>query len=395
MDMDYILFSRQFFEATGIYVNLLLNGEVIYSSFGEEIALQPQARWEVYPADRNPEFSSINPDLEHGHVHIEGTGYDLFLGPVLTAPVTPELIREFFEETQLPAAYREEAAEILSHMPIRSHPQFIRYLCFLHLCLNHKEARVDDLYREAENSRSSRHQRAADSWVEAGENESSLSHLDYEEQLYHLISRGDQGNLKRFLEKNRNFAESELKARTPLRHAKNSFIALAAKAGTLGAVRGGADPERIARLTDQYILECEQLRTLDEVRRLRYILLMDLCQRAGEAALPQGASMEIRRCLAFIRASNNRRISVEDVAGVIHRSASYVTRRFKEELGLSVSDYITASKMEEALDLLQYSDLSLSQISAYLDYSSQSYFQNVFKKHYGYTPASARKGAGH
>ena len=54
MDMDYILFSRQFFEATGIYVNLLLNGEVIYSSFGEEIALQPQARWEVYPADRHP-----------------------------------------------------------------------------------------------------------------------------------------------------------------------------------------------------------------------------------------------------------------------------------------------------------------------------------------------------
>ena len=46
------------------------------------------------------------------------------------------------------------------------------------------------------------------------------------------------------------------------------------------------------------------------------------------------------------------------------------------------------------LDLLQYSDLSLSQISAYLDYSSQSYFQNVFKKHYGYTPASARKSAG-
>ena len=116
-------------------------------------------------------------------------------------------------------------------------------------------------------------------------------------------------------------------------------------------MRGGADPERIARLTDQYILECEQLRTLDEVRRLRYILLMDLCQRAGEAALPQGASMEIRRCLAFILASNNRRISVEDVAGVIHRSA-------------------------------------------YLDYSSQSYFQNVFKKHYGYTPASARKSAG-
>ena len=47
-------------------------------------------------------------------------------------------------------------------------------------------------------------------------------------------------------------------------------------------------------------------------------------------------------------------------------------------------------KLEEAKSLLTHSDKTLSEISNYLCFSSQSYFQNVFKQKFGLTPKQYR-----
>jgi AraC-like DNA-binding protein len=48
-------------------------------------------------------------------------------------------------------------------------------------------------------------------------------------------------------------------------------------------------------------------------------------------------------------------------------------------------------KLEEAKSLLKFTDKSISEISEYLCFSTQSYFQNVFKKKYGMTPKKYRE----
>ncbi|HBA68914.1 MAG TPA: hypothetical protein DCZ40_06105 [Lachnospiraceae bacterium] len=48
-------------------------------------------------------------------------------------------------------------------------------------------------------------------------------------------------------------------------------------------------------------------------------------------------------------------------------------------------------KLEEAKSLLTYTDKPISEISNYLCFSSQAYFQNVFKKKYEITPNEYRK----
>ena len=80
-----------------------------------------------------------------------------------------------------------------------------------------------------------------------------------------------------------------------------------------------------------------------------------------------------------------------DVAEHIGRSRSYLTNKFKKELGFDVSSFIMRCRLEEAKSLLTYSDKTLSEISTYLCFSSQSYFQNIFKKKYGITPLNYRK----
>jgi AraC-like DNA-binding protein len=389
--MDYIAFCKHFFAATGIPTALYFEGHIVYSALAEVLSFQPLDAWTIYTPSRNPEFSCINPNLEYGHVRIEGTGYDLFIGPLFTVPVTEELVREFLEDSKTPPEYREASAELLHGIPSGSHPQFIRYLSFLHLCLNHKEADTENFFAEKSESSDERSARALHTAIEAKENESLQNSYDFERKLYRLIQLGDTGRLKTFLEKTREFPREGKMARTPLRQVKNILIGVAEKAGLLGAIPGGVDVERVYQLINLYILECEQMQTIDEVRRLQYIMLMDFCQRAGASKLPKGVSAEINRCMNYIQSHTNGSITVDDVAAQIHRSSSYLARRFKAETGMSVGDYITKCKLEEACDLLIYGERSLAEISAYLGYSSQSYFQNVFKKQYSITPMQYRK----
>ena len=95
--------------------------------------------------------------------------------------------------------------------------------------------------------------------------------------------------------------------------------------------------------------------------------------------------------MTYIRNHTNEPISVEAAAAHTGRSASYMMKHFKGELGIRMGAYIMRCKLEEAKSLLTYSEKSLAEISSYLCFSSQSYFQNVFKKQYGVTPLQYRK----
>lgn len=121
------------------------------------------------------------------------------------------------------------------------------------------------------------------------------------------------------------------------------------------------------------------------------IMLLDFCQRAEETRIPEGISPDVYQCMTYIRNHTNEPISVEAAAAHTGRSASYMMKHFKGELGIRMGAYIMRCKLEEAKSLLTYSEKSLAEISSYLCFSSQSYFQNVFKKQYGVTPLQYRK----
>lgn len=79
------------------------------------------------------------------------------------------------------------------------------------------------------------------------------------------------------------------------------------------------------------------------------------------------------------------------VANHVGFSYSFFSKQFKSETNKTINQAILGAKIEEAKELLAYTDKSISHISSYLAFSSQSYFQNQFKKLTGYTPLQYRK----
>jgi len=84
-------------------------------------------------------------------------------------------------------------------------------------------------------------------------------------------------------------------------------------------------------------------------------------------------------------------LSREEIANHVYLNPDYLTRLFKKECGLSISDYLQQQRIEYAKKLLAGSDQSISDIALASGYSNLSYFSTIFKKATGTAPADYRR----
>lgn len=100
------------------------------------------------------------------------------------------------------------------------------------------------------------------------------------------------------------------------------------------------------------------------------------------------------RALQFIRARACSGISVDDVARACGLSRSVLQRRFRGAVGKSVLEVIQSIKVRRARDLLEFTQLGLSEVAERSGYSSQEYFTASFGRQVGSSPLAYRRGAG-
>lgn len=70
---------------------------------------------------------------------------------------------------------------------------------------------------------------------------------------------------------------------------------------------------------------------------------------------------------------------------------TYLSNLFSEVKGITIQQFIIIHKIERAKELLMYDELSLTEISYKLHYSSVAHLSNQFKKITGLTPSDYKK----
>ncbi|WP_078434825.1 response regulator transcription factor [Metabacillus halosaccharovorans] len=89
--------------------------------------------------------------------------------------------------------------------------------------------------------------------------------------------------------------------------------------------------------------------------------------------------------------SSSQHISLEVIARKFYVSKEYLTTSFKKKYGCNVTEYIIASRMEKAKELVITTTLQYKTIAEMVGYEDVSYFYRVFKKFYGCSPGTIRK----
>ncbi len=93
----------------------------------------------------------------------------------------------------------------------------------------------------------------------------------------------------------------------------------------------------------------------------------------------------------YIMENSSKDISLEMIAERVNLSPYYISKLFKEQLGLNYIDYLTECRIERAKSLMCDSELSLKEITFEIGYNDPNYFSRVFRRVYGITPTEYRK----
>lgn len=102
-------------------------------------------------------------------------------------------------------------------------------------------------------------------------------------------------------------------------------------------------------------------------------------------------SSQIDKAIEYIRKNIHQNISRSEIASSIYMNPEYLSRLFKKEKGISLSDYVIQEKLKIASSLLKGTNLSISIIASNIGYTNFSYFTQVFKKVYGVSPSEYRQ----
>ncbi len=317
----------------------------------------------------------------------------IVIGPTRQIAESDRELRELAFRADVPA---EETDAFLAGMKGIVRMPFegvLQILCTVNHVLNGEKLSLTDIAiydAEQEKMAAAQERKEAERRLSSAPEEGQSVHnsFDQEQLILDMIRKGDSAAL------------GEWKAAAPairggvlaaeqLRQQKNTFIVTAALVSR-AAVQGGMEVEDAFSTSDSYIQQCEMLTAPEAVTNLQYRMILDYTERVGRLRRGRQPTRLALDVANYVRRHLSEAITAQELARALFLSRPYLSRRFREETGETLTDFILREKTEEAKRLLRYSDKSLTAVSSYLGFSSPSHFSRVFKRYAGCLPREYR-----
>jgi len=338
---------------------------------------------------QNPQtvaYSDTVKPLFFGSIYIPSKKSRINIGP--TFSVKPSAVEVHFLMRSLGISQDQFSAfsEYLGTIPTYSIETFLQILCFINYSVSGEKKSAVDLLVSPHDTEPT-HQIPEPVSVDTDD---IKIHNTYqmENQLLSHIALGQVDSLLQMFQTPPVGRAGKI-AHDNLRQIKNAFICSATLASR-AAITGGVPQEIAFSLSDFYSQKVELLSEYHTIAKLNMDMLLDFATRVANINIPGVHSKILTEIVRYICTHTSTKLSIDSLAKEFTISRTMLCRLFADELNTTASTFITQQKIAEAKRLLIDTTRSLSDISNYLCFSSQSYFQNVFKKSVGMTPTQFR-----
>ncbi|MCD8367767.1 MAG: AraC family transcriptional regulator [Clostridiales bacterium] len=173
----------------------------------------------------------------------------------------------------------------------------------------------------------------------------------------------------------------------PLRVQKNNFVIL----NTLMRVAahdGGLPPLYLHIISEKYAKAIERASSLEELGADMHDQMILEYTDAVHRLSTHGHSKKVVEILEYISANIRTELSRSSIAEAFHISSSHLSQIFKEEMGISIVQYIQRQRIDLATYYFELGETNISEVASLVGYTDSSYFTRVFRKVTGVSPSA-------
>ncbi|MEH7490633.1 helix-turn-helix domain-containing protein [Neobacillus niacini] len=316
---------------------------------------------------------------------LEGT---VITGPALSFPLAEDRLSGIINDARA-FFYRDKVLHYYNSLSIIGSEKLKNIAVFLFHLFNNQLLSTDSVM--SENSKLTKTNNEKVNLAVSQNLQSNVFHHDrlFEKKILYIIREGRVEGLQELSIIKEEEAASILSKSSYIRSIKNHIITLITLVSR-ASIEGGLHEEIAFSLHDSFIQQVEELNRLDEVKSLAREVLYTFANKVKQVK-DERYSKTITTCKDYIYKHIYEEINHNDIAHKVELSPKYLSALFKKEVGITVSDYIQQTKIDEVKKLLAYSKTPISEICSLLNFNDQSYFTKVFKKVVGITPKQYRE----
>lgn len=310
------------------------------------------------------------------------------IGPVFNTEVSRHVLEEQFKQFNIPISFKISILKVLPGLPVLSTVLLLEYGLMLHYCVTGEKLRRSDIEM----------QQADPMRPERGRSP------EYVPKDRHKIYEGERALLRMVREGDldyRNVLEKASQLSPGVRVNNGQPIMQALVTGvtftslcTRAAIEGGLSPDAAYTVGDGYLQSMLQCDNIAEMGSLVNTMYADFIERVHKCRQNPDVSLLIRRCCDLIELHLEEPLTLTSLAAKTGYTESYLSRRFKREVGVNVNEYIRFARVERAKMLLGATDLPISEIAERLQFCSGSHFAKSFQAVTGQTPRQWREKSG-
>ncbi|MGX2961311.1 helix-turn-helix transcriptional regulator [Peribacillus sp. JNUCC 23] len=212
---------------------------------------------------------------------------------------------------------------------------------------------------------------------------------EIEKKLLHFIEVGNtEKALETFVEFSGDFLYrvpgNPLRARKNIAFSYSSILRLAAN-------KGGVAPQYLHGISELFAIKIEETITISEIDLLEVAMTEEYCNAVRSFAM-KGHSSVVKQVLMYLNLHFSEPINLQSVADELGFNRTYIAKKFKDEMNMTVIDYIQKKRIDEAVFLIEQGQSSITDISYMVGFSSYNYFCKVFKEVKGMTATEFKSG---
>ncbi|SFM22729.1 Helix-turn-helix domain-containing protein [Paenibacillus sp. 1_12] len=213
---------------------------------------------------------------------------------------------------------------------------------------------------------------------------------ELEREIMSAVENGDKKAMNNLMAEMKNaFDFSDRFPHQPVRAMKNMLIVLNTLLRT-AAARGKVQPFFLHHISEKFSKQIERCDSINSLNALLDRMYEEYCDLVNHRAI-SGYSSLVQKAAQHILVYFSKPLELQQLAGICLVHPAHLSRQFRKETGMTLTDYQNKTRIDQAKLLLKKENTSIDWIAGQVGFDDAGYFTRIFNKLEGMTPSKYRK----